>query len=451
MAPLPRLRSVAAGLLVGVLLAAPARPAQATNATNLLGYSSAVTGMAGAGSVGNLDASLINTNPATLFLLPESRDPDGVVAAGIASVTLGVLQGNLHHTDAFGNDREGENNPYIGVHGAAAVRFHALPRLTFGAGLFSQSGLGAELRGLRTAFGTRDEVTSFERFLKLQTVVTYQATENLAIAAGPYLGYSDLTLHLFPRTSAPPGFAGLAIGDRCARNFGVGEPGSDCPWSVVGGAKAGFAYRVTPMVTIGAAYTSPAEFDYHDGRAELNLGGAGLGRVKYDVSVDGITHPQMVQAGLAVRPTPRWLLALDFTWHDWSVFEQFTIKLRHPNRAGAPERVDLTTTTDWRDQYVVAVGAAYELIRDLLIVRGGYNYATNPNPARTFTPAIQVPFQHHVTAGLGYRTGPLELDAGFVYAFTKTITYTNPEMPFGPDATDKPSGFSIDLTMGYRF
>jgi long-chain fatty acid transport protein len=448
------LRGCLAVVVVVSLLLASVQPTLATNATNLLGYSSAATGMAGAASVGVLDTSLINTNPASLTLLPDSTDrpADSSIKAGFGGFTLSVLQPYLHHTDQFGTDREGENNPFIAVHGGLALRFKELPQLTFGLGLFSQSGLGSEFRGFRTAFGTRDELSSYERFIKLQSAISYEIVDGLSVGVGPYLGYSDLTLHFFPRTSAPPAFVGLAIGDRCSRNFGVGEPGSDCPWTVVGGVKAGVTWKVTPTFTAGVAYTSPAEFTYDHGTAHVDFTAAGLGRVRYDVSVHGITHPQNVVLGFAFRPTERLLLATDLTWHDWSVFKSFTIKLRHPDTPGAPRQIDLLNQQDWRDQFVVAVGAAYELIPRLFTVRGGYNYANNPIPDQHFNPAINIPFEHHVTAGAGYKAGKhLEFDLGFVYAFEKKITYTNQGLPFGQNATDKPSGFSVDVTMGYRF
>src|SRR5712691_4710382 len=287
---LPRLAAAVA--LAACLTLATALPAFATNATNLLGYSAAAQGLAGAASVSVLDTSLINTNPASLFLLPDGtdRDPQSAISGGVGNFTLGVLQPYLHHTDAFGNSREGENNPFLVIHGGIAVRWRDLPRLTFGLGFFSQSGLGSDFRGVKTAFVTRDDVSSYERYVKLALAVSYQVTDNLAIGVAPNIGYTDLTLHVFPKTSAP-GFAGLAIGDRCSRNFGVGEPGSDCPWDVVPGVKAGITYRLTPIITVGAAYTSPAHFHYHDGTADLNFTAFGLGRVKYDVSVSGVTHP----------------------------------------------------------------------------------------------------------------------------------------------------------------
>src|SRR5437870_10295081 len=94
-----------------VLLLASASPAVATNAVNLPAYSAAGQGMGGADSVSVLDTSLINSNPGALFLLPNSTDPDpnSRIMGGVANFTLGVLQPYLHHTDGFGNSRDGEN------------------------------------------------------------------------------------------------------------------------------------------------------------------------------------------------------------------------------------------------------------------------------------------------------------------------------------------------------
>ena len=448
------LRALVALALIAALLLATAAPARATNVTNFLGYSAAALGMAGAASVSVLDTSLINTNPASLTLLPNSTDrpADSSILGGIGSIDLGVLQPFFHHTDQFGNDRDGENQPYLAMQTGLALRFKELPQLTVGLGLFSQSGLGTEFRGFRTAFGTRDELSSYERFVKLQSAISYEIVDGLSVGIGPWLGYSDLTLHFFPRTGAAPVFAGLAIGDRCSRNYGLGEPGSDCPWSVVAGVKAGVTWRITPTFTAGVAYTSPAEFDYQHGRADVTFTGAGrASRVRYDVSVKGISHPQNVQMGFAYRGIPRLLLAMDLTWHEWSAFESFTIKLRNPSTAGAPN-LDIVNTQDWRDQYVIALGAAYELIPEVFTLRGGYNYANNPIPAQHFNPAIQVPFQHHLTAGAGYKFAKhWEVDTAFVWGFENKITYTNQQLPFGQNATDRPSGYTVDITVGYRF
>lgn len=437
-------------------------PALATNATNLAGgFSAAATGMAGADSIGVLDTSLINTNPASLALMPDREGAGELLSAAMLDVTVGVLQPFLHHTDVFDNARAGENEPVLVLDGGAAWRFRSHPRLTLGIGLFSQGGLGTDFRDLNTAFGTRDDVSSYLRYLKLAAALTYQVTDAIALGVAPHVGYSDLTLRLFPGTSSngldgAPGtaddFAGIDIPDRCARNHGLGAPGGTCPWDVVFGVKVGAVVKLSPKVTVGAAYTSPVDFDYHDGTVRLNLSNVGLGPVEYDAEVDGFTWPQSVEVGVAVRPTPRLLLALDVAWHNWQAFDSVTIRAKNPRRTGAPDDVRIRFDTDWRDQWVVAVGGAYEVIPAVLTLRMGYNFGNNPVPDRTMSPAAQVVYEHHVAAGVGYRASRhWVIDVGFDYAFENSVTYTNRQLPFGPDARDAPSGFSTVLSLGYRY
>src|SRR2546428_6761406 len=100
---------VAAGLVACVLLAS-GQPALATNATNLLGYSAAAQGMAGAASVSVLDTSLINTNPASLFLLPDGNDRgQSAISGGIGGTNFGTLAPLPLHTIPIVNDPDDED------------------------------------------------------------------------------------------------------------------------------------------------------------------------------------------------------------------------------------------------------------------------------------------------------------------------------------------------------
>ena len=442
-------------LAVLLLLLVP-HPAAATNFVNLPAYSAAGQGMGGADSVGVLDTSLINSNPGALFLLPRSTDPDakGWFDGGVANITVGVLQPFLHHTDQFGTSRDGENVPFLAAHAGFAAHVREIRGLTVGIGLFSQGGLGTDFRNFNTAFGTRDDISSYLRHSKLAVAVSYEIVDGLSIGIAPHISYSDLSFRLFPKTSAGLAFSGVDVGERCSRNLGLGEPGSDCPWDVGGGVKIGAAWKVTPMVTVGLAYTSPVDFHYHSGEGKLNFTSLGLGRVSYDVDVLGVQWPQRVELGLAVRPTPRLLLALDASWDDWSANKDIKLRFTNPRQAvPAPlQAPTLMITHDWKDQFIVAIGAAYELIPNFLTVRGGYNWANNPLRERTFDPAVQLPFEHHIHAGVGVKAWKRwELDAGFYYALPNKVTYTNPELPYGTRATDNPQGFQVDVTMGYRF
>jgi long-chain fatty acid transport protein len=452
-----------AGGLLACLLLLPARPALATNATNLTGYSAAASAMGGADAASFLDTSAINSNPATLSLLPAApdRDPSSLVSAGRMDFSLGVLGPFLHHEDGFNNSRDGENEPFLVLHGGTAVRLRGLPELTFGLGLFSQGGLGTDYRSLNTAFGTVDDVSSFLRYVKLAAAVSWQPTERFAVGIAPNVGYSDLSLRLFPKTSSngadgAPGtaddFPGIDMSNECSRNFGVGVPGGTCAWDVALGVKVGAVYRVSPTVTVGAAYTSPVDFNYHDGRMKLNFSNVGLGRVSYDAEVDGFTWPQAVEAGVAWRPTPRLLLGLDVAWHNWSAFDKIVIRATNPDQVGAPAKVRIPIQADWHDQWVVSAGVAYDVVPDVFTVRGGYNFGNNQVPDRNLSPAVCVIYQHHLSAGVGYRPDRhLQFDLAFTYALENTVTYTNTGMPFGPNAVNSPAGLQVDLTLGYRF
>jgi long-chain fatty acid transport protein len=451
-----RRRSWGFAAAAAVLLLLAPHPAAATNFINLPAYSAAGQGMAGADSVSVLDTSLINSNPGALFLLPRGTDPGatGWFDGGVANVTLQYLQPFLHHTDQFANSRDSENDPVLALQGGFAAHVREIPRLTVGVGLFTQGGLGTDFRGLNTAFGTRDDASSFLRHIKLAFAASYEIVDGLSIGIAPHLSYSDISFRLFPKTSAGLAFAGVDVGERCQRNQGLGEPGGDCPWTVSGGVKIGAAWKVNPMVTVGLAYTSPVDLPFHSGEGKLNFSALGLGRVSYDVDVLGAQWAQRVEAGLAVRPTTRLLLALDVSWDDWSSNKDIKIRFNNPKQPvpDALRNVTLKITHDWKDQYIVALGAAYELMPDVLTLRGGYNWASNPLRERTFDPAVQVPFEHHLAVGVGVKPWKRwELDAGFYYALPKKVTYTNPELPYGTRATDNPQGFQLDVTMGYRF
>ncbi len=452
----PRLGAAVAAVLALIVLVAAATPAGATNFINLPAFSAAGQGMAGADSVSVLDTSLINTNPGALFLLPRSTDPDqkGWFDGGVANVTLQFLQPYLHHTDQFGNSRDSENIPVLALQGGFAAHLREIPRLTLGIGLFTQGGLGTDFRSLNTAFGTRDDASSFLRYNKLAFAASYEVIDGLSIGIAPHLGYSDISFRLFPKTSAGAAFSGVDVGEHCQRNLALGEPGGDCPWDVSAGVKVGVAYKITPMVTVGVAYTSPVSFHYHSGEGKLNFSSLGLGRVSYDVDVLGAQFPQRVELGFAVRPTARLLLALDASWDDWSADKDIKFRFTNPKQPvpGALQSATLRLTHDWSDQFIVALGAAYEVVPNVFTVRGGYNWANNPLRERTFDPAVQLPFEHHIAVGVGWK--PMkhwEMDAGFYYALPKKVTYTNPELPYGMKATDNPQGFQLDVTMGYRF
>ncbi len=432
------------------------KTALANNGPQFIGFSAESTALAGSGHVAVADTSSINTNPAALSLIQGTR----------FDVTAGVLQAFLHHSDVFGNnDVAGQNNVFALGNLGAATRLASVPGLTVGAGIFTQGGFGSDYRDLMTAFGTRDDTSSFFRYLKFAIGLSYEATDKLSFGIAPSVGYSDVSLRLFPGTSVPPsaglpaGFAGFSIRDTCARNGGLGELGGQCPSDVVFGVKVGAMYRALPWLTVGATYTSPVKFTDTNGQATLNFSAFGLGTVNYDARVTGIKWPQQVDVSMAAKPMEQFTVALTTSWLNWATINNIQITATNPSNALAPSQVNLNFPFNWKDQVVVALGLSYAVLqepswkeKDRLVLRAGYNYSNNPIPKETLSPLWPLIVEHHFAGGFGYRfTERWAYDLAGIYGLKNSVTYTNPSLPFGPNATESISGYYIYNTVSYRF
>ncbi|MGD2075499.1 MAG: hypothetical protein PVG38_11355 [Gammaproteobacteria bacterium] len=69
------------------------------------------------------------------------------------------------------------------------------------------------------------------------------------------------------------------------------------------------------------------------------------------------------------------------------------------------------------------------------MLRGGYNYSRNPIPDRNLNPLLNTIAEHHITLGLGRRfDNAWRVDGAVEWDFGEDVIYTNPQLPFGPDA-----------------
>jgi long-chain fatty acid transport protein len=76
---------------------------------------------------------------------------------------------------------------------------------------------------------------------------------------------------------------------------------------------------------------------------------------------------------------------------------------------------------DWDDQFVVAIGAEYELTETFKI-RAGYNYGNSPVTSPSLSPLFPALVEHHATVGCTYSLANWDFDFAFEHAFTNTET-----------------------------
>lgn len=409
-------------------------PAHATNGLNLLGFGSESSLMAGADTAVARDAASLNTNPAGL--------------AQLRGKALDVYGGSAYaldvgHADGYGND-VGVSNKLVHVAGFGYAFPVSGTDVTLGAGAFVQGGAGAVFKNLRTPFGTRDELSSQFGAFKPVMGAAWRVDPQLmlGVAFSAFIGMARQKI--FPNTSVldPVSPAHTFFGSTLRNAYGVAP-----------GLKLGFLYRLSPAWTLGGAYTSKARLPLKHGDLSVNMSAAGLGEVSYrDVRLDGLAFPHQVAAGLAWRPSEKWLWALKVEWLNWAnALKTSTLTASSPSNSAAPPQLSSTQTLGWRDQLVVALGLATRL-DDRHTARAGLNYGRNPIPRERSNPLMNAVGEKHITFGLSRRLDQqYEIHGGIEYQAGKRVRYFNPELPFGPDVEVRNRHMALHAMLSRRW
>jgi len=162
-----------------------------------------------------------------------------------------------------------------------------------------------------------------------------------------------------------------------------------------------------------------------------------------------------VEFGVSFRPTPKWLLAFDVSWVNWSAaIKTVTVTASNPNVA-VPAGYDTLTVPfimDWKDQFVFALGAQYE-INDMWTVRAGYNYGQNPVPDNTLNPLFPAIVEHHLTAGFTFTYQDWDFDFALEHGFSNDQTNNGAPSPTNPFAGTEVSHYqdTVHIMVSYRF
>ena len=400
-------------LLAGLVLPSNA---VATNGLNQIGFGPESVGMGGADLAVARDTSALNTNPAGLVQI---RDPRLDLGFAVGDM------GDIRHRDVFGNDVNNDNRyPRLGNTGYAR-RLESWP-VTVGIGLFAQGGTGNAYRNLTTAFGTQDDLSILFRVARITPGFAWQVNDALSVGASLVGTYADLEQDFFPDTSlnnpSDPSrsFFGFRLRDMTDFNAGI---------------KLGLMYKASDRLTLGAAYTSKVDINLR-GEMIVDFTGLGLGKVTYrDAGAKNIDQPEEFGIGAAFQASDRLLVSLEMTWINWSAaVTRGTTRASNPDNPAAPPVLENSIDYNWRDQYVFAVGAVYDWNAGLRL-RAGYNYGRNPIPDASINPLLNTIDKQHLTAGFGYDLdNAWQVDGALEWSLRNSETYTNPELPFGPNA-----------------
>ncbi len=416
------------GLVVSV-----APPAIATNGDNLISIGPIPRSMGGVGIAAPQDAiSAVFSNPAAMCF--------GPYCPGSEFNFAGTLF--MPHVDAKvgGISADSDDKVYaIPAIGLSVPITSTFPLWRFGIAAYGVSGLGVDYRGTAIDqprffdFGpggqaplVAGEYTQLQ-IMKFSPSIAFQPNENFSVGLGVHIDYSNLDLK-----------RGSSF------NYGLG-------------VQLGAIYK-TDMISLGVTYVSPQEVD-HKNVIQFDP----TQPVYNDLKLES---PQQVGIGIAVEPLKDVLLVeVDGRWMNWS------------DASGYKD-------FDWKDQWILAVGAQFKPIKQLAL-RVGYNYGNNPvkthngwdgsfNPATGFpNDAVKVQdavfpryyfetfriigfpaiVKQHITAGFGYEfSKKFALNAGYTHAFKETISENGTNL-FGQPTTlqSSLSEDSVEFGMTFRF
>jgi long-chain fatty acid transport protein len=210
--------------------------------------------------------------------------------------------------------------------------------------------------------------------------VAYKLNAEHAVGASLLLGYQRFKAEGLQAFDNAPGFPPFTGSPGNVTNRGYDD-------AMGAGVRIGWQGRLSPMVTLGASYSS-----------KVNMGRfkkyQGLFAEAGDFDI-----PSNYAIGLAVMPDANLTLAADFSRIEYSK----VASVGNPSAAAAPLGADNGPGFGWRDISVVKLGVAYRMNNDLTL-RAGVNKGGNPIRGSDVTFNILAPgvVRQHVTLGFTY-------------------------------------------------
>ncbi len=427
----------------------------AQSGTKMLGVNAKSIGRAGT-IIGNFDSpDLMMSNPAGISFLDNS----------LVDVNLSLMFPTTHFKNSL-NDVDGDKNTFV-MPDLAYVNKYKDSKFTWGAGLFTAGGMGADFSLKHELFRNQDGSYELQKYHSMLAVMqgglsaAYKLTDNFSVGVTAHLVYSMLEFSmpysLNPSVMQGEAMPGMTFGQMFAApntmgGFGYTEVTANAEMKDLAGigfnGKIGFAYVVNEQLSLGLSYTMPTTITYKNGKANMDMtaqlndafgkavqgymmqnpnatmleaqgavmnqfAGMGIDLSKgaiadYDLEVE-LTFPQVIGFGFAYTPSKEFTLSGDFEWQNWkSAFDKMTIDLSNGTNPNINKMMGNSGAFQMEFPMnwkdVIAIKLGAEYdVNKALTLRLGYSYNQNPVPETTVFPVFPAIVEHHLTFGGSYK------------------------------------------------
>ncbi len=423
--------------------------------TKMLGVNAKSIGRAGT-ILGTFDSpDLMMSNPAGISFMENS----------VVDFNLSLMFPSTHFKNSL-NDVDGDKNTFV-MPDLAYVNKYKDSKFTWGAGLFTAGGMGADFSLKHELFRNQNGEYELQKYHSMLAVMqgglsaAYKLTENFSIGLSAHAVFSMLEFSmpysLNPSIMQGVAMPGMTFGQMFAAppsmgGFGYTEVTAKAEMTELSGygfnGKIGLAYVVNENLSFGVSYTLPTTINYKNGKANMDMtaqlndafgkavqgymmqnpsatmleaqgevmnqfAGMGIDFSKgvvadYDLEVE-LSFPQIIGFGFAYSPTDDLSISCDFEWQNWkSAFDKMTINLSNGTNANINKMLGNSGAFQMEFPMnwkdVIAVKLGGEYdVNKELTLRLGYSYNQNPVPETTVFPVFPAIVQHHLTIGGSYK------------------------------------------------
>ena len=393
--------------IVCSFLALAAAAVHASETLSVVPDSAQALGIVG-GRYANLnDASAVRVSPANIMQIQKSE----------LLINTAVWNGDISFSGTNGQSVR-MNKPWVFPASMYFVQPIIPGRLSFGLGVSTPYGMASvypqNMDGqLRYALPYSSNLLT----LDITPAVAFKVTDDLSVAIGLDIMYADLKMKQFYPWTRLPGLGGSPEGD--IQMHGQG-------WGL--GAYAGVNWTVAKRHRFALVGRLPVKVSFRGDFKASNMpaGAPGLYGVSSSSNFNSdMTFPGSISAGYGYDVTDRFTVGFDFKWSQNSSHDDLPLLIgnNQPLLNGANSSV-----FGWRNSIDLGTGMTYRL-NESWVVRGGYMYSENSQPATTYSPVVCTNDRSIFSLGVGWRGKTRGLDVTYAYVYNPTRVIGNASQP----------------------
>jgi long-subunit fatty acid transport protein len=343
------------------------------------------------------NGAVLLSNPAGIL----NVDGDGLVEIG----ANGLLT-DLHYSNPLNDTTSAKTRP-MALPMASFIEKTPDGNWAFGLGVFAPAGFAAGW-DLNNNVEGNQSYKSFGALIKVLPAVSYRVTDNLTVGGTFGLAASYVALDTPFNIQTGP-LAGAPVHMELK---GVGYAPT---WSL------GTQYNLSPVTTVGLAYTSEDRFNL-DGHVHADVYGLAPTPIPTEFNSRlNIVWPQSIGAGIKHQLTEHQRLSADIVWYDWThAFQDAGLELTDSTNPAITHAIGPSyhdsIPLNWYDSFSVRLGYEW-FYSENNVFRAGYIYNSPQSPSSTLTPLIPAILEHTFTIGHGTTWNLWRLDLAYQYSF----------------------------------